>query len=131
AASTIRSSSTASSQSQSSVPTVERPGRVSPFAADSARKGDGPRSRMESDSATEAAYSPFSASGSGAAVVMGAAAPAIATEKEPQQRVGPEAVPVSEPAGADAKLGQAVLTELEKGGYCSLGVLLGVGCLSV
>src|SRR5438270_946382 len=94
AAAPIRSSSTASSQSQSSVPTAERPGRVSPFAADSARKGEGPRSRMESDSATEAAYSPFSASGSGAAVVMGAAAPAIATEKEPQERVGPEAVPV-------------------------------------
>ncbi len=127
AATPVRSSITASLPSQSSVPAAERPGRVSPFAADSARKGEGPRSRMESDSATEAAYSPFSASGSGAAVVMGSAAPAIATEKEPQERVGPQAVPEPAAAGADDRLRQAVLTDLEKGGHRMLASMLDDG----
>src|SRR5207253_4351004 len=67
-----RTSATAGSSSADAAP--------SPFAVDTARKAAGPRSKMEDESGSVAARNSFSASASSAAVVMGAAAPAMAAE---------------------------------------------------
>jgi DNA polymerase-3 subunit gamma/tau len=85
------------SESKSPEPPA-RPSFVSPFAADSARKG-GPKSQMVSESTVPMSPRLVSAATGGTAVVMGSAAPAEQAEAEPppdiahEQRASIELVP--------------------------------------
>lgn len=102
-------------------PFSSRPGKVSPFNADIARKGGGPGNKLSAEEATPVAF------GSSQSVVMGAAAPAIAPENEEQE--AERDVPASSPgprANADQLRG-AVVNALENGGHRTLAYMLDGG----
>jgi len=96
---------------------ASRPGKVSPFNADIARKSGGPGSKLSAEDPP-----PISMS-----VVMGAAAPAIAPENE-QEEAEPDA-----PAGPQPQLASvdhlrgAVVGALENGGHRTLAYMLDAG----
>jgi DNA polymerase III subunit gamma/tau len=100
---------------------ASRPGKVSPFNADIARKSGGPGSKLSAEDPP-----PISMSAS-ASVVMGAAAPAIAPENE-QEEAEPDA-----PAGPQPQLASvdhlrgAVVGALENGGHRTLAYMLDAG----
>jgi DNA polymerase III subunit gamma/tau len=100
---------------------ASRPGKVSPFNADIARKSGGPGSKLSAEDPT-----PISMSAS-ASVVMGAAAPAIAPENE-REEAEPDA-----PAGPQPQLASvdhlrgAVVGALENGGHRTLAYMLDAG----
>ena len=91
---------------------------VSPFAADSARKGT---PRMESaNEAPVATPRPSPAAISGPSVVMGSAAPAAAFERDPE--------PIAKAASANVEdVRTAVLNALTSGGLNMLSSMLGSG----
>ncbi|HKW66610.1 MAG TPA: hypothetical protein VJP04_04935, partial [Terriglobales bacterium] len=101
-------------------PFASHPGRVSPFNADTARKGGGSGSKLSGDDKM-----PFAA---GASVIMGAAAPAIAAENEEQPEASAEPQP---DAAAPDQLRAAVLSALENGGHRTLAYMLDAGDWSV
>jgi DNA polymerase-3 subunit gamma/tau len=103
-------------------PFASHPGRVSPFNADTARKSGGSGSKLSSDDKM-----PFAA---GAAVVMGAAAPAIAAENDEQPEAEMPALPQSGAAALD-QLRAAVLSALENSGHRTLAYMLDAGDWSV
>jgi DNA polymerase III subunit gamma/tau len=71
---------------------------VSPFAADSARKGAPKPQLMSEDNPGSGVRA---SGGATPSVVMGSAAPAAVADAPPQVSVGPESVPKKEPAQAD------------------------------
>ena len=83
---------------------------VSPFAADSARKGT---PRMESSCEPAAVVRPLSSAINNTPVVMGSAAPAVAPQLQPQAKA------VQEPGGSDA-VRSAVLGALASAGLTML-----------
>jgi len=100
---------------------ASRPGKVSPFNADIARKSGGPGSKLSAEDPP-----PISMSAS-APVVMGAAAPAIAPENE-QEEAEPDtpAGPQPQLASVDHLRG-AVVGALENGGHRTLAYMLDAG----
>jgi DNA polymerase-3 subunit gamma/tau len=106
---------------RSTEPFASRPGRLSPFNADTARKSGGSGSKLSGDDKTLVA--------AGASVVMGAAAPAIAPENdepEPEAPLKPEA-----DGPAPDQLRAAVVGALENGGHRTLAYMLDAGEWSV
>jgi DNA polymerase-3 subunit gamma/tau len=111
-----------------------RPNPISPFAADSARKG-GPRQEFASDSVP--AGGPRSAAGGSAParVIMGSAAPANLSEdalktpqvQPPQMQVAPQAQPPAVSAASMEKLQSAVLQALRDGNQRILISMLEAG----
>ena len=100
---------------------ASRPGKVSPFNADIARKSGGPGSKLSAEDPP-----PISMSAS-ASVVMGAAAPAIAPENE-QEEAEPDAPPGPQPQLASVDhLRGAVVGALENGGHRTLAYMLDAG----
>ncbi|HET7751713.1 MAG TPA: DNA polymerase III subunit gamma/tau, partial [Terriglobales bacterium] len=99
----------------STEPFASRPGRLSPFNADTARKSGGSGSKLSGDDKTLVA--------AGASVVMGAAAPAIAAENDDAPEPG---VPVRPQADASTpdQLRAAVVGALENGGHRTLAYML-------
>jgi DNA polymerase-3 subunit gamma/tau len=104
-------------------PGAERPrsaesfatGKVSPFNADTARKS-GSSSKLSGDDKTQLA------AGTGASVVMGTAAPAIAAENEE-----PEPVKLHADGVAPDQLRTAVVSALKNGGHRTLAYMLDAG----
>jgi DNA polymerase-3 subunit gamma/tau len=94
---------------------ASRPGSVSPFNADTARKGGGSGGKLAADESAAVAM------GSPASVVMGAAAPAIAPAAEDEQ-----AEPQAQDASPDHLRG-AVIGALENGGHRTLAYMLDAG----
>jgi DNA polymerase III subunit gamma/tau len=114
---------------------LPRPNQVSPFAADSARKGS---PRQESSAESVAANGPRSVAGGGSAarVIMGSAAPASLTEgapelpqaQPPQIQVAPQAQPAASVSAAPIeKLQSAVLQALTDGNQRILVSMLEAG----
>ena len=89
-----------------------RASRVSPFAADSARKSGGQSTKL-TDESEVTSVQPSAAVGATASVVMGAAAPAIAMSAEPENAVDEH-----------ERLRSTVLTALETAGHRVLASLL-------
>jgi DNA polymerase-3 subunit gamma/tau len=109
---------------RSAEPFASRPGRLSPFNADTARKSGGSGSRLSGDDKAQLA------AGAGASVVMGAAAPAIAAENDEQPE--PEApVKLQADGAALDQLRAAVVSALEKGGHPTLAYMLDAGAWSL
>jgi DNA polymerase-3 subunit gamma/tau len=103
-----------------------RPSNVSPFAADSARKGLS-KPELSAEESTPKAGPRLVAAGPSTPVVMGAAAPAEVVEPSAEEVLRPEAViPQSEPA-AHADLRGAVLNALTDAGHRILVSMLEVG----
>ncbi|MGE5204876.1 MAG: DNA polymerase III subunit gamma/tau [Chlamydiota bacterium] len=91
-----------------------RPAKLSPFNADSARKGGGPGGKLAVDETTPVAM------GSTASVVIGAAAPAVAAAEDEEAE--------SQPQGATTdNLRGAVISALENGGHRTLAYMLDAG----
>ncbi|HJS97872.1 MAG TPA: DNA polymerase III subunit gamma/tau [Terriglobales bacterium] len=105
---------------RSAEPFSSRPGRLSPFNADTVRKSGGSGSKLSGDDKT------LLAAGTGASVVMGAAAPAIAAESDSQPE--PEAAVKLQTDGATPDhLRAAVVGALENGGHRTLAYMLDAG----
>jgi len=137
----------ASSASETRRTEAARPSQVSPFAADSARKG-GPRQESSADSLPAPGPRVVAAASSSARVIMGAAAPADLSDTAPEPRTTPqmesEARPQpaphasqspSQPASASAapieRLQSAVLQALTDGNQRILVSMLEAGDWSV
>ncbi len=104
-------------------PSADRPNNVSPFAADSARKGT---SKPELSAETNPAAGPRVVAGSAmASVVMGAAAPAT-LQPAPEVLAESENDPESQ-ASEQNPLRQAVLNALAEGGHRMLVSMLAAG----
>ncbi len=114
---TERKLSVAPEPRKSEPPTAARP-FVSPFAADSARKGT-PRSES-SNEAREVPLRPAPAATNTAAVVMGAAAPAVAVQPAPEPHSQPEAKGIEE-------VRAAVMNALGKANQAMLCSMLDAG----
>jgi DNA polymerase-3 subunit gamma/tau len=116
-----------------------RPNQVSPFDADSARKG-GPRQESASDPAPGSGPRMIAVGGSPARVIMGAAAPANLSEdapelpqpQPPQMQVAPAARPATAAAAAPIeRLQRSVLQALMDGNQRILVSMLEAGEWSV
>jgi DNA polymerase-3 subunit gamma/tau len=101
-------------------PSGSRPGRVSPFNADMARKSGGPGGKLLADDAEPA---PFASAPS---VVMGAAAPAMAPEAD-QEEAEIEVSAAAGPGSSADHLRGAVVSALENGGHRTLAFMLDAG----
>jgi DNA polymerase-3 subunit gamma/tau len=104
-----------------------RANQVSPFAADSARKGGTKPQLLTDDNA--AADAPVFATGRATAnVIMGAAAPAAVAEATPVVSAGPESIPEKQTVPTDAMPDEAlrvpVLNALAAGGHQMLVSML-------
>jgi len=110
---------------KSEAPSTTRSSNISPFAADSARKGG---SKPELSAGSNPAPGPRVISvGSPARVVMGAAAPAAAVRQAPEISAEPEdSAPPNQPS-EQAGLRQAVLSALADGGHRMLASMLEAG----
>jgi DNA polymerase III subunit gamma/tau len=104
---------------RSAEPFASRPGRVSPFNADVARKSGGSGSKLSGDDKM-----PLAAS-TGASVVMGAAAPAIAAENDELEPEEP--VKLQTDGATHDQLRAAVVSALENGGHRTLAYMLDAG----
>jgi DNA polymerase-3 subunit gamma/tau len=100
-------------------PVAARAGRVSPFAADSARKSADPTTKLSDEAATLKHPSAMTGTPS---VVMGAAAPAIALSAAAEDGESGESAET-----APERVRSAVLTGLEAGRHRVLASLLGEG----
>jgi DNA polymerase-3 subunit gamma/tau len=110
---------------KSESPATARSNQVSPFAADSARKGASKPQLMTNDSPAAGAR----VSGTGAAtasVIMGSAAPVAVAEDAPEMLTSPEAVSEKQPVQPD-DLRRAVLNALGSGGHQMLVSMLDGG----
>jgi DNA polymerase-3 subunit gamma/tau len=110
---------------KSEASSTTRSSNISPFAADSARKGG---SKPELSAESNPAPGPRVISvGTPARVVMGAAAPAAAVQQAPEISVEPEdSAPPNQPS-EEAGLRQAVLSALADGGHRMLASMLEAG----
>lgn len=99
---------------------TSHPGRLSPFNADTARKSGGTKLSDE--------RGPFAVAAP-ASVVMGAAAPAIAPQRDEEESVA-DPKPAAE-AAAPEQLRGAVVSALENGGHRTLAYMLDGGEWSV
>ncbi len=110
-------------------PRGARANQVSPFAADSARKG-GAKTQLSADDHSTSGVGAFGSGKATATVIMGSAAPAAVAEAAPEISVRPESVPEMRPAGSqdvhDA-LRESVLNELAGGGHQMLVSMLEAG----
>jgi DNA polymerase-3 subunit gamma/tau len=103
---------------------TQRSGHVSPFAADSARKGG---SKPELSAEGSPKTGPRLVAGTSAPVVMGAAAPATVVPPAPETEARPDAeVPASQSAGL-GDLRNAVLRALADAGHRMLTSMLEAG----
>jgi DNA polymerase-3 subunit gamma/tau len=104
-----------------------RSNQVSPFAADSARKG-GSKPQLLADDHPSTATPGFGTGKAIASVVMGAAAPAVVAETAPDASAGPERVPERQGAPTDElrrdALRDQVLNGLAAGGHQMLVSML-------
>ncbi|MGE5207399.1 MAG: DNA polymerase III subunit gamma/tau [Chlamydiota bacterium] len=91
-----------------------RTGKLSPFNADTARKGGGPGGKLAADETAPVAM------GSTASVIIGAAAPAIAAAEDEEAELQPQ-------AAATDNLRGAVISALENGGHRTLAYMLDAG----
>jgi DNA polymerase III subunit gamma/tau len=101
-------------------PFASRPGRLSPFNADTARKSGGPGTKLSADEKTPVAV------GATPSVVIGAAAPAIAPETDEETEFGAQAGSQDQGATPD-QLRAAVVSALENGGHRTLTYMLEAG----
>ena len=100
---------------------ASRPGKLSPFNADSARKGGGSGSKLSAEETAPVAM------GAGASVVMGAAAPAIAPENDDEESLpDSQSEPQAQGSTTDHLRG-AVVSALENGGHRTLAYMLDAG----
>jgi DNA polymerase III subunit gamma/tau len=99
---------------------ASRPGRISPFNADTARKSGGSGSKLSGDDKT------LLAAGASASVVMGAAAPAIAPENDEELEPAVLIKAQSDDLTPD-QLRAAVVSALENGGRRTLAYMLDGG----
>ena len=100
---------------------ASRPGRLSPFNADTARKSGGSGGKLSTDEVAPVAM------GAGTSVVMGAAAPAIAPENDEEESLPePQAEPQAQ-GGTTDHLRGAVVSALENGGHRTLAYMLDAG----
>jgi DNA polymerase III subunit gamma/tau len=103
-------------------PPLARPGNVSPFAADSARKGG---SKPEPSGEGNPKTGPrLVAAGTSASVILGAAAPADVGLLSPETSLQPEAAIPQSPAIDSGELRAAVLNALADAGHRILVALL-------
>jgi DNA polymerase III subunit gamma/tau len=104
-----------------------RASQVSPFAADSARKG-GAKPQLLTDDNAAAGVPVFATGRATANVIMGAAAPAEVAEATPGVSAGPESIPKKQTVQTDAMPHEAlrvpVLNALAAGGYQMLVSML-------
>jgi len=115
-----------------------RPNQVSPFAADSARKGN-PRQESPADSASTSAPRNLAGGISPARVIMGAAAPAnlgesaaeVSTVSQPHMELAAQSQPAVASAAPLEKLQGAVLQALTEGNHRILVSMLEAGEWSV
>ena len=102
-------------------PFASRPGKLSPFNADSARKSGGSGSKLSAEETAPVAM------GAGASVVMGAAAPAIAPENDDEESLpDSQSEPQAQGSTTDHLRG-AVVSALENGGHRTLAYMLDAG----
>ncbi|HTM90639.1 MAG TPA: DNA polymerase III subunit gamma/tau [Terriglobales bacterium] len=100
---------------------ASRPGKLSPFNADSARKSGGSGSKLSAEETAPVAM------GAGASVVMGAAAPAIAPENDDEESLpDSQSEPQAQGSTTDHLRG-AVVSALENGGHRTLAYMLDAG----
>ena len=142
-----RPSIVASTSASASSIAPARPSQVSPFAADSARKGN-PRQESASEPAAVSGPRVVVGGSTPARVIMGAAAPAslsengvelqLSSQAEPQPEPKPQAAPQVSPSEVRSlspapleKLQSAVLQELMDGGQRILVSMLEAGDWSV
>jgi DNA polymerase-3 subunit gamma/tau len=109
---------------KSESPAPARSGNVSPFAADSARKG-GSKPELSADNNPSTGPRVVAAESRMASVVMGAAAPAT-PQPVPEVLAASENAPES-PASEQDPLRQAVLDALTEGGHRMLASMLAAG----
>jgi DNA polymerase III subunit gamma/tau len=101
-----------------------RPNQVSPFAADSARKG-GLKTQLSADDHSASGVGALGSGKATATVIMGSAAPAAVAEVAPEIQTRP--VPEMRPAGSedvDGALRESVLNALSGGGHQMLVSML-------
>ncbi|OLC99143.1 MAG: DNA polymerase III, subunit gamma and tau [Acidobacteria bacterium 13_1_40CM_4_58_4] len=106
---------------KSEAPSTTRSSNISPFAADSARKGG---SKPELSAENQAPGPRVISVGSPACVVMGAAAPAAAVQQAPEISAEPEDSAPPNQLSEQAGLRQAVLSALADGGHRMLTSML-------
>jgi DNA polymerase-3 subunit gamma/tau len=100
---------------------ASRPGKLSPFNADTARKSGGSGGKLSADEVAPVGM------GAGASVVMGAAAPAIAPENEDEESVSDSQAEPQAQGGTTDHLRGAVVSALENGGHRTLAFMLDAG----
>lgn len=96
---------------------ASRPGRLSPFNADTARKSGG---KLADDK-------PSFAGGGSTSVIMGAAAPAMAEDREEEETEPDPELQAAAPIAAADPLRGAVVSALENGGHRTLAYMLDAG----
>jgi DNA polymerase-3 subunit gamma/tau len=100
---------------------ASRPGKLSPFNADSARKSGGSGSKLSAEETAPVVM------GAGASVVMGAAAPAIAPENDDEESLPDSQAEPQAQGGTTDHLRGAVVSALENGGHRTLAYMLDAG----